>query len=121
MQGILIAMGHDLGPTGADGRMGPYTARALRIESNVHRCERTTPDLLRALQAVLITLDYDLGPTDADGIRGPYTRRALRDAAGIWGAPPIRDRATHIVIERGGDSVTVRVGPHAEPEPSVIV
>lgn len=87
MQSILIVMGHDLGPTGADGRMGPYTARALRIESNVDRCQRTEPDQLRALQAILVALGYDLGPTTADGIRGPYTRRALRKAAGNWDAP----------------------------------
>lgn len=30
LQSTLILLGYDLGPTGADGRMGPYTRDALR-------------------------------------------------------------------------------------------
>lgn len=97
LQSILISLGYDLGVAGADGIMGPYTARALR-EASGHwpdpkrrrqRCiGESRTELRRALQSLLLALGYDLGPDGADGRVGRCTVRALREASGDWPGPP---------------------------------
>ena len=55
IQGLLISMGYDLGPSGADGKMGDMTKDAVIVFQGTHELE-------------------------PDGIVGPATRKALLEA-----------------------------------------
>ncbi len=86
-QQVLIALGYDVGPRGADGKMGPRTRgaiRSFRTHNNLPAgdrldaaARRTMRTQIREIQTLLVQKYPDLTAAFIDGRFGPKTSDAI--------------------------------------------